>query len=189
MPTSYLLKVTLLDTEKPIWRRFVVPSDIPLDELSDAILRVMGFLGYHLHEFEVGRKNFFPAEAEISFGLPEEEYTLADIAPRKGAKFLYRYDFGDRWEHRVVVEDCDYSNPDWPYSIYCLEGERACPPEDCGGTWGYAAFCEAMMDETHPEHEQQKEWYGEEHDPEDFDPEKFDMTMANWILGIKPRSE
>jgi len=181
MPTSYLLKVTLKDMPKTIWRRFVVPSDIPLDELHVVLQDVMGWDHSHLHAFTVGKQQYLPDEANSGDDLPEEDYTLADVAGRKGTKIRYEYDFGDGWEHEIVVENTDYSNPDWPYPVYCMEGVRACPPEDCGGVGGYMNFCEAMADKNHPENHDLKEWYGDK-----FDPDHFDLAEVNKTLGIKP---
>jgi hypothetical protein len=114
--------------------------------------------------------------------LLEEDYTLADIAPKKGAKIRYEYDFGDGWEHEIVVENTDYPNPEWP--VYCIEGVRACPPEDCGGVGGYMDFCEAMADKKHPEHRELKEWYGGK-----YDPDHFDLAKVNEALGVKPKKK
>ena len=145
MPTSYLLKVKLKDVPKSIWRRFVVPSDLPLDELHKVLQDVMGWGNFHLHVFTVGKQQYLPAEVYDEGELPEEDYTLADIAMKKGAKIHYEYDFGDNWEHEIVVENTNYANPDWPYPVYCIEGVRACPPEACGGVYGYMNFCKRLF--------------------------------------------
>ena len=184
MSTSYLLKVTLKGVPDTIWRRFVVPSDMNLDELHDVLQTVMGWRHCHLHAFTVGKQRYNPAmammEDDFPDDLPEEKYTLADIARKKGVKIRYEYDFGDSWEHEIVVENTDYSNPDWPYPVYCIEGVRACPPEDCGGVYGYMDFCEAMADKNHPEHRELKEWFGGK-----YDPDRFDLAKVNQALGVK----
>jgi len=184
MPTSYLLKVTLKDMPKLIWRRFVVPSNMSLDGLHEVLQVVMGWDNSHLHVFIVGKQRYYPTMTlsdDFPDDLPEEDFTLADVAGRKGTKIRYEYDFGDGWEHEIVVENTDYSNPDWPYPVYCMEGVRACPPEDCGGVGGYANFCDAMADKKHPEHHELKEWYGDK-----FDPDHFDLAEVNKVLGVKP---
>lgn len=186
MPTSYLLKTTLKDTPHIIWRRFVVPSDITLDRLHGVVQTVMGWDGCHLHAFIVGKRHYIPSEAleEDMFDdqgdLPEEEYTLESLVSRKGAKIRYVYDFGDDWLHEIVVENTNYVNPDWPYPICCLEGVRACPPEDCGGVSGYVNFCKAMTDPKHPEHRELKSWFGGK-----YDPDHFDLDAVNKSLGVK----
>ena len=112
--------------------------------------------------------------------LPEEKFTLEKLASRKGAKLKYWYDFGDDWMHEIVVESTNYENPDWPYSVCCIEGVRACPPDDCGGVYGFVDFCEAMADPKHPEHRELKSWYGGK-----FDPDHFDLAEVNRSLGVK----
>lgn len=179
---NYLLKITLKDTQHLIWRRFVVPSDIRLDQLHDVIQIVMGWHNSHFHSFLVGKQQYMPRSAlmdGITDDLPEEEYTLNKIAARKGAKFKYWYDFGDDWIHEIVVESTDYANPDWPYPICCIEGVRACPPDDCGGVYGFADFCEAMADPKHPRHRELKSWFGGK-----FDPDRFDLDAVNKNLGV-----
>ena len=182
MPTSYLLKITLKHTPNTIWRRFVVPSVMPLDGLHDILQTVMGWDNCHFHAFTVGRQRYNPVEIEEDGDLFETDYTLADVAPKKGTKIHYEYDFGDGWEHEIVVESTDYSNPDWPYPVYCIEGVRACPPENCGGVSGYVDFCEIMTDKKHPEHREIKEWYGRK-----YDPDYFDLAKVNKALGVKPK--
>ena len=182
MPTSYLLKVTLEDMPHTIWRRFVVPSDMTLGRLHEVLQIVMGWQNSHLHAFTAGKQQYVPSEAIDDDDLPEEDYTLADLAPKKRAKIRYEYDFGDGWEHEIVVENADYSNPDWPYPVCCIEGVRACPPEDCGGVHGYTDFCEAIADKDHPEHHELKEWYGSK-----YDPDHFDLAKVNKTLGVKAK--
>ena len=186
MSTSYLLKITLADTPHLIWRRFVVPSGITLDRLHDVIQIVMGWQDCHLHAFIVGKQYYKSADAialdpfDGGDDLPEEDYTLESLVSRKGAKIKYWYDFGDDWTHEIVLENANYTNPDWPYPIYCIEGVRACPPEDCGGVFGFTDFCEAMADPQHPEHRELKSWFGGK-----FDPDRFDLDAVNKRLGIK----
>jgi len=93
-----------------------------------------------------------------------------------GAKFVYEYDFGDSWEHILLVEKVLPMEPDQQYPV-CIKGKRACPPEDVGGVWGYYGFLEAIQDPDHPEHEDYLEWIGE-----DFDPEAFDLDAVNAAL-------
>jgi len=189
MSTSYLLKITLKDAPHAIWRWFVVPSNISLGHLHHVIQTVMGWQDSHLHAFIVGKryyKSAFVIDSDpFNEGddLPEEEYTLESLLSKKGMKFQYWYDFGDDWMHEIVVENVDYTNPDWPYPICCIEGARACPPEDCGGVYGFADFCEAIADPKHPEHKELKSWYGGK-----YDPDRFDLDTINKRLGVKRSS-
>ena len=190
MPNSYLLKITLKGSHHSIWRRFIVPSDIPLNQLHAVIQIVMGWDNYHMHSFIVGKQQYRSAKAiDVNpFGnecgdLPEEKHSLKSLASRKGAKIGYWYDFGDDWMHEIVVEDTNYTNPNWPYAVCCIEGARACPPEDCGGVYGFFDFCKAMANPKHPEHKELKSWVGGK-----YDPEYFDLAAVNKNLGVKKRS-
>lgn len=98
---------------------------------------------------------------------------MSDILPRTGKRFRfeYQYDFGDGWRHEVLFEGCLRAERSQRYPL-CLEGARACPPEDVGGTWGYADFVEAIQNEDHEQHEDMLRWAGGMFDPEAFDPTK-----------------
>jgi hypothetical protein len=98
------------------------------------------------------------------------------MTPTKNERFDYEYDFGDGWEHRILVEKILPLEPGRAYPV-CIKGRRACPPEDVGGTWGYAAFLDAIGDPEHPEHDSYLEWIGGE-----FDPEAFDLDEVNDAL-------
>jgi hypothetical protein len=179
----YRLKITLLDVHRPIWRRFVVPSDIRLGHLHEVIQAVMGWYNCHLHEFEANKQRYKTAQwidRSWDDALPEEKYSLQELASKKGAKIGYCYDFGDNWCHNIVVEDTHHEDSDQPGPIYCIEGVGACPPEDCGSTHGFAEFCEIMADPKHPEYKDYKEWFGGK-----YDPDHFDLDVVNKRLGVK----
>ena len=99
---------------------------------------------------------------------PEDERSvkLSSFIPDEKFKFSYLYDFGDSWEHEVLVEKVLTSEKDVDYPV-CIKAKRACPPEDCGGTWGYQEFVEVVQDSEHPEHKEMLEWVGGYFDPED----------------------
>ena len=145
----------------------------------------MGWKNCHFHAFFVGQQQYMPARTiidayNVNNDLPEEKYTLESLAPKKGAKIRYWYDFGDDWMHEIIVENTNYTNAEKPHPIYCIEGVRACPPDDCGGVYGFVDFCEAMADPKHPEHQELKSWYGGK-----FDPDHFDVDAVNKRLGTK----
>ncbi len=181
MPSNvsiYQIKVTLRDSKPPIWRRILVRSDITLGELHHILQAVMGWWDYHLHQFIVGRTYYgvpHPDYADFMDMCDESDVRLNQIADA-GAKFVYEYDFGDSWEHILLVEKVLPLEPDQQYPV-CIKGKRACPPEDVGGVWGYYGFLEAIQDPDHPEHEDYLEWIGE-----DFDPEAFDLDAVNAAL-------
>ena len=156
----YLLKIRLLDIEPEIWRRFVVPGGITLDRLHDVIQIVMGWQDYHLHVFTIGKKRYTENPEFKDDGAHEAMFRLVDLIKQKGRTFGYMYDFGDAWEHEITIEDSRYFNPELQAKIECIEGERACPPEDVGGVPGYVEFLNALKDPGHEEHESYKEWYG-----------------------------
>ena len=172
----YLLRIQLLDIRPEIWRRFVVPANVTLDRLHDIIQIVMDWTDSHLHEFTIGKKRYteYPESEDV---LSCGKYRLGDLIKQKGRTFNYLYDFGDSWEHEIVVEESRYSNPKLRTELACLEGERACPPEDVGGVPGYFEFCNALKDPKHEEHESYMEWSGG-----DFDSEWFDTDSVNWEL-------
>lgn len=177
--TIYQFKVTLRGTRPPIWRRFQVDSDITFYELHRVLQEVMGWYDAHLHLFDVGRLVITDAETLADVwedGVNEQRANLQKYVAREGQKFRYEYDFGDSWGHDVVLEKILPAEPNVHYPR-CLKGKRACPPEDCGGVWGYAEVLEALADETHPEHEMYLEWLGG-----DLDPEEFDLAEINKIL-------
>lgn len=177
----YQLKITLLNIEPAIWRRFQIRENVTLCGLHDYIQGVMlGWADYHLHEFEIDKERYGIPDSEYN-DIPEmrlkneSRYKLCQLA-KPGDSFLYRYDFGDSWEHEIVVEKQLPPDPDVKYPV-CLEGQRCCPPEDVGGMWGYEEFLEAIADPKHEEHKSYLEWIGGS-----FDPEAFDLKRINEIL-------
>jgi len=179
----YLLKIRLLEIQPEIWRRFVVPAGISLDRLHDVIQIVMGWADSHLHEFTIGKNRYTEDPESKEHGLECGRYRLGDLIKQKGRTFRYLYDFGDSWEHEVIIEDSRYYNPKLQSEIECLDGARACPPEDVGGVPGYYEFCKALKDPHHEEHESYKEWiFGFPYFESDFDSERFETQKMNYEL-------
>jgi hypothetical protein len=179
----FQLKVTLLDTKPPIWRRVLVDGGSTLDHLHEVIQAAFGWWNYHLHEFEVGRTRYGVPDPDEDWGEPprdERRSRLVAIAG-EGSSFRYTYDFGDGWDHRVVVERVLPSDAATTVPA-CIDGRRACPPEDCGGTWGYRELLEILANPTHPEHDERREWIGRPFDPEAFDPSEFEDNLHNGRL-------
>jgi hypothetical protein len=173
----YQIKVTLKGSQPPIWRRIQVRSDITLAKLHDVLQVVMGWYDAHLHQFIVGG-TYYGVPHPDYFGEMEDErrVRLYQVATGEKSKFIYEYDFGDSWEHVLVVEKVLEPEPGQVYPV-CIKGKRACPPEDVGGVWGYLHFLEAMQDPDHPEHQDYVDWIGEE-----FDAEEFDLEVVNEML-------
>lgn len=166
--TVHQLKVTLRDVEPPVWRRVIVPSDTKLSTLAPILLDAMGWHNEHLHLFEVDGKQFGEPDPDWDV-LDERGRKLVTVLPDVGATMRFDYDFGDGWEHDVVVEAIEPAERGGIYPRL-IDGKRACPPEDCGGPLGYRNLLEAVADPAHPDHENAKEWLGD-----DFDPERFDL--------------
>jgi len=179
-PKVYQLKVTLGDFDRPIWRRLLVSGDTTLGDLHWILQLAMGWTHSHLHFFEIGGAQY----SDPSFDLDEATDEFRDefrarldhVFGGEGARFLYEYDFGDCWRHEIEVEKVLPAAEGETYPKLA-DGERACPPEDCGGIVGYANFLEEICDEDHPEREQSLEWVGG-----CFDPERCDIEGVNWIL-------
>ena len=169
----YQLKVTLKYVEPPIWRRIEVPGSARLDDLHLMIQAAMGWDNCHLHDFRIGPRRYGIPDADFGTNFEDErKYRLADVAPTDDMRILYTYDFGDNWEHDVVVEKISPAETGVEYPR-CVAGARACPPEDVGSVPGYAQFLEAICDPGHEDHDDMIEWVGGE-----FDPEAFDVDVA-----------
>lgn len=174
------VKVTLNDTTPPIWRRLLVPGMLSLHEFHWDIQRAMGWLNCHLSQFQIDGVDYgVPSEEDEIPMKSAETVCLARFADRENRSFIYEYDFGDGWEHEILIEKILPPNPKQTYSI-CLDGQRACPPEDCGGTGGYENLLTILDDPKHPEHKEMKRWVGR-----GFDPEFFDLKRVNRDLKKK----
>ncbi len=183
----YLLKIQLFDIKPAIWRRFVVPASITLDRLHDVIQIAMGWTDSHLHEFTIGKKRYTEYPESKEDGLACGRYRLADLIKQKGRTFRYLYDFGDGWEHELVLEESRFFNPELRPELACLDGQRACPPEDVGGVPGYSEFLNALKDPNHEEHESYTEWSGGNFDSERFDPESVSWELMKYLRWSRDR--
>jgi Plasmid pRiA4b ORF-3-like protein len=178
-PVIYQIKVTLKGSKPPIWRRMQVSSATTLAQLHHILQRVMRWEGYHLYHFVVGGLEYGdPSMLEEMEGEDARRVTLAALVSGEKGKFLYEYDFGDSWEHELLIEKVLPFEAEKRYPV-CLTGKRACPPENCGGIWGYAGFLDTIQDPQHPEHEEMVEWVGGEFDPEAFDLDEVNRELQN----------
>ena len=172
----YQLKITLRGIRPPIWRRVLVPGDYSLYRLHRLIQVVMGWEDSHLHAFTIGGEYYgIPSPEDWEPVIDERRHTLQRVAGEQH-KFLYEYDFGDGWEHQIVVEKILPPEPGRQYPV-CVTGKRACPPEEVGGIRGYADFLKAIGDPGHEEHDQVLRWVGGEFDPEAFSCEAVNATL------------
>ena len=175
----YRIKVGLRNARPPIWRRLEVPADINLGILHEIIQSAFGWGGHHLHVFETPYGEFGTADAGLDH-LPEESVTLEQVAPRAQSKIRYTYDFGDDWEHEILLEKILDPDPAVSYPR-CTGGRRAAPPDDCGGIWGYAELLDVLAKPDHPEHQAILDWLGLENAVE-FDPAEFDADEVTEAL-------
>jgi len=156
----YQLRITLTDIHPPIWRRLHVPGELSLEFLHLVLQTVMPWLDYHLHHFQKGETLYgIPTYEDDLEYVDSRETELSTVLVSKGDQVIYEYDFGNNWQHEIVLEEILQPDPEAP-SLICIAGERACPPEDCGGPTGYALMLQALADPAHEEHEIYAEWLG-----------------------------
>ncbi len=210
------LKITLRDSKPPIWRRVAVPSDMRLSDLHYVIQIVMGWTNSHLHQFVVRNAKPKPAADELRklfqneqwdkieecmrrercisdtrFELEdiedEKKVKLSELAPEVKSKFIYEYDFGDGWNHNIEVVKIGPPNEGVKYPV-CLAGKFACPPEDCGGIWGYYEKLEILKDPKHKDYKEILRWMGPGFDPERFNLEAINAELAELRSGKSRRA-
>ncbi|WP_157212102.1 plasmid pRiA4b ORF-3 family protein [Desulfomonile tiedjei] len=172
----YQLKITLRGIRPPIWRRIQVRSDTSLYLLHHILQTVMGWDRAHLHEFFVFGDSYGDSKFMEGEVLEEKNVTLGQLITGEKERFRYLYDFGDSWEHEIVVEKILPMESEIRYPV-CIKGKRACPPEDCGGAPGYENLLEVLKDPSDPEYEDVLDWVSS-----DFDPEEFNLELINKIL-------
>ncbi len=135
----YQLKVSLREITPPIWRRVQVPGDITLAKLQRVLQIVMGWTNSHLHKFSIGGVDYAEPDPDGFLNVQSDRRARLNKVVRATQKFEYEYEFGDSWEHEIVVEKTLQPEPGASYPI-CVACERACPPEDCGGVGGIRNF-------------------------------------------------
>ncbi|MDQ2744515.1 MAG: plasmid pRiA4b ORF-3 family protein [Chloroflexota bacterium] len=136
----------------------------------------MGWHGDHLHAFDIDGRQY-GERGTVDDVADEDRLILMGLVKSRITRFIYRYDFGDDWEHAVIIEKIQSPIEGKSYPA-CVGGKRNCPPEDCGGIWGYENLLKIIADPTHPEHAEQIEWLGREFDPKEFSAEFADTMLA-----------
>lgn len=171
----FVLRVSIRGIDPPIWREISVPETYTLAQLHRVLQCVFAWLDYHLYDFRIGRRRFVPAVNEMP-GIDTAVTTLASLGLKRGSRLVYTYDYGDDWEHdlEVVHVAREPLNPRAIPMPRVLDGQRAAPPEDCGGPPGYARLLDALADPRNPDHDQAHYWV-----PRGFDPAVFDRPAAD----------
>ncbi len=174
----YQLRITLVGA--PVWRRVLVPAAIRLDRLHDVIQAVMGWQDAHLHVFSDGQKQYGVPDPEL--GFEDEHATRLNDLVAPGGRLEYTYDFGDVWDHEILVEEASAFGLG-ERCPWCVVGQGACPPEDSGGVGGYARLVAILRDPRHEEHRFVLDWLGLE-SRDQFDPARFEPEDANLRLAV-----
>lgn len=184
----YQFKIILKGIKPPLWRKIQVPETYTFWDLHVAIQDAMGWTDSHLHDFAILNPR---SKANERIGIPDDDFefdilpgwelNITDYFSLKNNSAVYVYDYGDNWEHAITLEKILPRDKEKEYPR-CIDGKRACPPEDCGGIHGYDDFLEAIMDPKHEQHEDMLQWAGKDFEPERFAPNQvpFDDPLMRW---------
>ena len=170
------LRIQLRDIEPTVWRRLLVPGGVRLGKLHDVFQAGMGWEDRHLHIFRIGEATYgsqiddYPEDQ-----LDEQSVTVIGML-RPQRRIVYEYDFGDSWQHDVVVEDILTTGLGLQFAV-CVDGQNACPPEDCGGVSGYDHMLRVLVDPTDEDHEHYRGWLGGSFDPTAFSPAETNVSL------------
>nr|WP_294544582.1 plasmid pRiA4b ORF-3 family protein [uncultured Rhodopila sp.] len=181
------LKITLRHVKPPIWRRVLMPGGMTLADLHLAIQAVMGWGDSHLHAFDINGEQYGDPTTTDDVAS-ERRLTLSTLARNGVTRFTYTYDFGDDWEHDILIEKAPPAHSAKAFPA-CIGGKRNCPPEDCGGAWGYAELLPILADPANPRHDEMREWLGEDFDPEAFSVEDADTSLAAFFARKEPAAD
>lgn len=176
MAQNYQIKITLQGSKPPIWRRALVPAKMNLQEFHAVLQIVMGWENYHLHQFVCNGKSYGVIDDDPLFAdqtVDESNYQLRDLLTNEKDELIYEYDFGDGWQHLVLLEKISTVDIGLQVPI-CQKGKGACPPEDCGGIWGYQELLQVLKDPQNPDYQNMITWLGGS-----FDPTRFDVKEVN----------
>jgi hypothetical protein len=167
------LRIQLEGVTPLIWRVVLVPGSVSVGKLSSMLCAAMGWTDSHLHAIRVAERYYTTVSEDSEEDEIDEDEATVLAALGEKRRFSYDYDFGDGWEHQVVVEELTWSPSRLRFAV-CLEGQNACPPEDVGGPSGYESFLEAITNPDHEERDSYLKWVGGS-----FDPSAFDLGAAN----------
>ncbi len=176
------LKITLQGTKPPIWRRVLVDKTTTFEKLHHIIQIAMGWTNSHLYEFEINGYRITEQNEEFDddFGdksIDASTVTLDSILADTKEKFIYTYDFGDGWDHKIVVEKFLSHDIQIKYPS-CIGGKLSCPPEDCGGIPGFYNLIDIIGNKRHPERKEMLKWLGDKYDADYFDKDEVNKELA-----------
>ncbi len=183
----YQIQVALARSKPKIWRRLLVPSELLLSDFHKIIQTSMGWTNSHLHQF-IKDQTFYTKrypDDDTWEELDNVDYAkikISNLLKKGKEKIVYEYDFGDSWEHDIILEKILLYDQNIKYPV-CVAGKMNCPPEDCGGVWGYSDMLEILKNPDHEEYDSFIEWLGEEFDPEYFDREAINKMLLTEDYG------
>jgi hypothetical protein len=183
----YQIQIALKDFKPKIWRRLLIPADTLLSDLHKIIQTSMGWTNSHLHQF-IKDRTYYTVKVKDDDTWDEmdnvdyKRMKISDLLKTEKQKIKYEYDFGDGWEHDVILEKILVRDEKIKYPI-CIAGKMSCPPEDCGGSWGYADMLEILKNPAHPEYKEFVDWLDEDFDPEYFDKEEVNESLMEKNFG------
>ncbi|HPZ29469.1 MAG TPA: plasmid pRiA4b ORF-3 family protein [Defluviitoga sp.] len=195
---TFQFKIQLQNVSKPtVWRRVLVPSEITFDDFHYIIQDAFGWESEHLYSFspsgygssplieiniEDDENDFFSfLSRNTTQSLDAEKTKLSSIFKKEGQTYVYIYDFGDDWVHKITLEKINET--DNTLSATLLDGKGACPPEDCGGPWGYEELKEIMADKSNPNRAEILEWLDLEPD-EEWDPQEYNVAEESKYFNL-----
>ena len=184
---TYQILISLKDSEPKIWRRILISSELSLSDFHKVIQSTMGWTNSHLHQF-VKNKTFYTVRMRDDYSWEEmnnvdyKGMKVSDLLVNENDTTIYEYDFGDGWMHDITLEKKISNDPEIIYPT-CLTGKMNCPPEDCGGVWGYENLLEIVKDPEHEEYEEYMEWLGGAFDPKYFNKDEINKRLKTKNYG------
>jgi hypothetical protein len=187
--TIYQLNISLIGIRPVIWRRFIVPANIHLHRFHLMLQAIMGWTNSHLYRFQINGIEYGELDPDNEFDeldfVDSHRTKLNQVVFQKKASFIYIYDFGDDWQHRITVEKIMSDDSEGAYPL-CLAGARSHPPEDCGGIGGYTELLKIIRNPRHKEYEEMMYWLGGSFDPESFDLKRINRALNRFHPKNKP---
>lgn len=181
----YQIQITLAGYKPKIWRRVLIQPDMLLSDFHIVIQIVMGWENSHLHQF-IKNKTFYTLRLEDDWTWEEmknvdyKEIKISNLLSTVKERIDYEYDFGDSWHHDIILEKILPGDKKIKYPV-CIDGNLACPPEDCGGIWGYAEILEILKNPEHEAYKGYREWIGKQFDPDKFDKDAINKNLRKYM--------